>query len=165
MRGSPFSITAIIHSVRDVTSVLWYRNGTLLELESDERYTASTDSTMATLRINNFGDEDVGRYVVVVTSNGSVANASVEVMYLGELTTGATPILSIQTESENDCFLYLVLASAAVSVRRQTVDVGERVEVLCSAEGSGPLTTGQWGGVVRTYFDPTVVSDIRILTS
>ena len=101
LRGSPVAITAHIHSVDDVTSVLWYRNGTLLDPESDDRLTASvSENVLATLEIASLGDEDVGRYVVMVTgSDSSVANASVEVTYPSELTTGVT-----QSETERRLF-------------------------------------------------------------
>ena len=97
VRGNPVIITAHIHSVEDVTSVLWYQNGTQLDPESDTRYTTtlSADSGVAKLEITSLADESIGRYVVMVTSSDdSVANASVEVLYPGELTRGVAPLIN-----------------------------------------------------------------------
>ena len=84
LRGSAVSISAHIHSIDEVISILWYRNGILLDPESDDSLAIGFSDTMATLKINSFDDEHVGVYVVVVTSSdNSMANASVEVSYAG----------------------------------------------------------------------------------
>ncbi|CAI8045936.1 Neurotrypsin, partial [Geodia barretti] len=129
------TIPAHIHSVNHVTSVIWYRNGTQLDPESDSRYTATvSDNTLATLEIDSLRDEDVGVYVVVVTnSDDSIANASVEVKYP-------------------------VLPSARVSPSRRTVEVGDSVDVVCATDGTGPLDT-QW-----TAENGDVVADGNRLT-
>ena len=101
VRGNPAIITANIYSVEGVISVLWYRNGTQLDPESDPLYTAtlSANSGVATLEITSLGDESVGRYVAVVTSSDdSVANASVEVLYPGELMRGVAPLINLKVK-------------------------------------------------------------------
>ena len=94
------TIPAHIHSVNDVTSVIWYRNGTQLDPESDSRYTATvSDNALATLEIDSLRDEDIGIYVAMVTnSDDSVANASVELKYPGELMRGVSPLVNLKVK-------------------------------------------------------------------
>jgi hypothetical protein len=100
LKGSMVTIPAHIHSVNDVTSVIWYRNGTQLDPESDSRYTATvSDDALATLEIDSLRDEDIGIYVAMVTnSDDSVANASVELKYPGELMRGVSPLVNLKVK-------------------------------------------------------------------
>lgn len=76
--GDTVIIQASIHSLTDINSILWYRNQTLLESESN------VGDTMTTLTITDFQNEDVGMYVVMVTnSDDSSANDSTVIMFPG----------------------------------------------------------------------------------
>lgn len=82
--GDTVIIQASIHSLTDINSILWYRNQTLLEAESNERYDVTIGDIMTTLTITDFQNEDVGMYVVMVTnSDDSSANDSTVIMFPG----------------------------------------------------------------------------------
>lgn len=77
-------INATVHSLSGF-NVQWYRNHTLLEPESDNRYSASSDGSVASLTIHSFGDEETGQYVIVVTDNdGNTSRATVNVVFPSE---------------------------------------------------------------------------------
>ena len=85
--GDTVNITASIHAISPITTVKWYRNGTLLEPESDNRYSASSDSSQALLTIHSFNEEQMGEFMVVVMDNEDrTVSAAVDVRFPGRVT-------------------------------------------------------------------------------
>ena len=83
LHGDTVNINASIHSTSQV-SIQWYRNGTLLNPASDDRYSVTSDSSQSVLTIHSFGEGLVGRYEIVVSNMEGLSSDGVRVVLPGE---------------------------------------------------------------------------------
>ena len=84
LQGDTVHINASIHSTSQV-SIQWYRNGTLLDPASDDRYSVASDDSQSVLTIHSFEEGLAGRYKIVVSNTeGQGSSDGVSVLFPGK---------------------------------------------------------------------------------
>ena len=83
-RNIDVSVSVIVLSNSEIT-VEWYWNEILLDLESDSRYSTTSEGSLLTLTIRDFTNEESGRLRIFVTNSmGGSVNDTIDLAFPGE---------------------------------------------------------------------------------
>ena len=83
-RNVDVSVSATVLSNSEIT-VQWYWNETLLDLESDSRYSTSSVGSFMTFTISDFTEEESARLRLVVTNSmGGSHSDTIDLLFPGE---------------------------------------------------------------------------------
>ena len=83
LRGDTTTLEARVFASPNNATIMWYYQGTLIDIANDPRYTASSSGDMYSLTVSSVSEAKVGEYTIVVSLNGMTANDTIMLAFPG----------------------------------------------------------------------------------
>ena len=83
LRGDTTTLEARVFASPNNATIMWYYQGTLIDIANDPRYTASSSGDIYSLTVSSVSETEIGEYTIVVSLNGINSSDTVRLNFLG----------------------------------------------------------------------------------